>query len=303
MPEKLRNELNTKSLKKSSAVQTYTALLLFFFFSHLALAQSGELPEVQTYDQLVSAIREIRQATNPENKRERVKESWTIGKLIELHAAEYKLWKDYPAYLFERLSGDLNIGYPTLRHMRNFSRAYPDQAPPEDLDWWHYQAIMYLPDPAQREAIAIRDEKEKWTSDKLQAELKKVRPKFQASKTPASPTLFEKLNYYRANVTSVVDGDTFEAEVDLGFGLTAVQRFRFRALDAPEADTEKGIAVKKFLVDQMTKAKGRAILKVERRDKYGRYLADVWIPNAGAPSYVYLNQKLIDEGLAAVVQN
>jgi endonuclease YncB( thermonuclease family) len=287
-------------LKKSRAASLLgPALLLFFFSSHSTLAESSGLPEVQTYEQLVRAIRDIQQATHPENKREKVLEAWTIGKLIELHAAEYRLWKDYPAYLFERLSGDLKIGYSTLRHMRNFARFYPDEAPKQDLDWWHYQAIMYLPDPAQREAIAVRDEKEKWTSDKLQAELKKLRPKHQPPpKAPASPSLVEKLNHYRATVTSVVDGDTFEADVDLGFGLTAFQVFRLRGLDAPEMGTEEGIAAKSFLVLQLKKTKGDVILKVSGRDQYGRYLVDVWLYETDDPKGVPLNQKLIDEGLA-----
>ena len=276
------------------------ALLLLFFPSHLTLAESSELPQVQTYDELVHAIRDIRQATNPEIKRERVLEAWTIGKLIELHAAEYRLWKDYPAYLFKRLAQDLSMKMEEFRSMRNFSRAYPDQAPLQDLDWWHYQAIMYLPDPAQREAIAIRDEKEKWTSDKLQAELKKVRPKFQAPRTPA---LLEKLNHYRANVTSVVDGDTFEADADLGFGLTSRQVFRLRGVDAPEMDTEEGIAAKRFAVLQLMKTKGHIILKVTERDKYGRYVADVWLSETDNPKSVHLNQKLVDEGLAAAVRD
>ena len=306
--------MNTKSLEKSIAVQTYAqllkrvretlipglALLLFFFFSsHLALAESGELPEVQTYDQLVSAIRDVRQSTHPENKREKVLEAWTTGKLIELHAAEYRLWKDYPAYLFKRLSEDLSIKWDELRRMRNFARYYPDQAPPQNLDWWHYQAILNVPDPVLREKLAARDEKEKWTSDQLQAELKTLRPKYQPpSKASGPPSLLEKLNYYRATVTSVVDGDTFEAEVDLGFGLTGRKVFRLRGLDAPEMDTEEGIAAKRFAVLQLKKSKGDVILKVTGHDQYGRYVADVWIPNAGKPNDLSLNQKLIDEGLA-----
>ena len=292
--------MNPERVKKSRAVFLLGfALLLFLFPARLTPAESRELPEVQTYDELVRAIRDIRQATHPENKRERVLEAWTIGKLIELHAAEYWLWKDYPAYLFERLSEDLNIKLDEVRRMRNFARAYSDEAPPQNLDWWHYQAIMHLPDPAQREAIAIRDEKEKWTSDRLQAELRALRPKDQPpSKASGPPSLLEKLNYYRATVTSVVDGDTFEAEVDLGFGLTGRKVFRLRGLDAPEMDTEEGIAAKRFAVLQLKKSKGDVILKVTGHDQYGRYVADVWIPNAGKPNDLSLNQKLIDEGLA-----
>ena len=276
------------------------ALLLFFFTSHLALAESGELPQVQTYDELVRAIRDIRQATHPEDKRERVLEAWTIGKLIEHHAAEYRLWKDYPAYLFKRLAQDLKMKPDEFRSMRYFARAYPDEAPPENLDWWHFQVLMYLPDPVLRERLAARDEKEKWTSDRLQAELRPLRPKYQTPPRAAtSPSLFEKLNHYRATVTSVVDGDKFEADVDLGFGLTARQVFRLRGIDAPEVDTEEGIAAKRFAVLQLKKTKGHVILKVTERDKYGRYVADVWLSESDDPKGLSLNQKLVDEGLAA----
>ena len=278
-----------------------TVLLCFLFLSP-TLAQSDGLPEVQTYEQLVRAIHDARRSTNPENKREKVLEAWTIGKLIELHASEYKLWADYHAYLNKKLSQDLNIKWDDLLRMRRFARSYPDAMPTQDLDWWHFIVLMTVHDPVQRETLAVRDEKEKWTDRQLRAELRKLREKNQTpSESPAARALLEKLNHYAATVAQVVDGDTFDAVVDLGFGLTAVQRFRLRGLDAPETDTPKGIAAKKFLVDQMTKAKGHIILKAATSDKYGRYLADVWIPNVGDSNYVHLNQKLIDEGLAVRV--
>jgi endonuclease YncB( thermonuclease family) len=150
----------------------------------------------------------------------------------------------------------------------------------------------------------MRDEKEKWTSDKLQAELRKLRQKKQAlPQSSQSSVLLEKLNHYRATVTSVVDGDTFEADVDLGFGLTAFQVFRLRGVDAPEMGTEEGIAAKNFLVLQLKKTKGDVILKVSGHDQYGRDLADVWTAPSGDPNHIHLNQKLIDEGLAAAEGN
>jgi len=278
-----------------------TVLLCFLFLSP-TLAQSQELPEVQTYDELVRAIHEIQRAANPENKREKVRGVWTIGKLIELHGLEYRLWGDYDAYLLKRLSQDLNVKLDDLRRMRRFARTYPDRVPPQDLDWWHYAALMDIRDPIQREALAARDEKEKWTSDQLQAELKKLREKNRTlAESPESPFLLEKLNYYRATATHVLDGDTFYAAVDLGFGLTALQIFRLRGVDAPEMGTEEGIAAKRFLVLQMKKSKGRVILKVTAHDKYGRYIADVWLPQTGHPKGLHLNQKLVDEGLAVRV--
>ena len=63
--------MNSESAKKSGVASILgLALLLFLFPSRLTLAQSGKLPEVQTYDELVRAIRDLRQATHPENKHE-----------------------------------------------------------------------------------------------------------------------------------------------------------------------------------------------------------------------------------------
>ena len=199
--------MNSKSAKKSGAVFIPGVVLLgFFFFFDPAPAHSGELPEVQTYDELVHAIRDIRRSTNPEIKREKVREVWTIGKLIELHAAEYTLWADYHAYLIKKLSHDLNMKPDDLRRIRRFARAYPDAVPPYDLDWWHYQALLDIHDPIQRDALAASDEKEKWTSDKLQAELRKLREKYRPPReSPESPALSGKLNYYAATVTQVLD--------------------------------------------------------------------------------------------------
>ena len=277
--------------------------LLGFLFLSPAPASSQEFPEVQTYDQLVRAIHDIRQATPSGNQSEKVRQIWTIGKLLELHGLEYRLWGDYDAYLLKRLSQDLNMSLDELRRMRRFARTYPDRVPPQDLDWWHYAALMDIRNPLEREALAARDEKEKWTSDQLQAELKKLREKNQ--KPPvftAPPSLLEKLNYYRATVTHVLDGDTFYAAADLGFGLTSLQVFRLRGIDAPEMGTEEGIAAKRFLVLQLKQTKGDVILKLFSRDKYGRYVVDVWVFDTGHPNDgIHLNQKLIDEGLAVQV--
>ena len=54
---------------------------------------------------------------------------------------------------------------------------------------------------------------------------------------------------------------------------------------------------KAFLEEAVKKADGRLLIKTVKSDKYDRYLADVW---AGK---TYLNQKLLDEGLAVAVQD
>lgn len=97
---------------------------------------------------------------------------------------------------------------------------------------------------------------------------------------------------YSAVITQVVDGDTLEALVDLGFGLTTRQKFRLNGIDAPEMNTPEGVAAKQFVYDKITKHGPQVIIRVAGLDKYNRYLADVWVGEA------YLNKEILDSGMA-----
>ena len=97
--------------------------------------------------------------------------------------------------------------------------------------------------------------------------------------------MFDPLYTYWARIERVVDGDTFVASVDLGFGVSMKHHFRVYGYDAPEthrpsceAEQKHGLAAtaeaKRVLLD-------RTALLSTRRDragKYGRYLADVHVP-------------------------
>ena len=122
----------------------------------------------------------------------------------------------------------------------------------------------------------------------------------------ASP---ESLLYtYRADVVSVLDGDTLKVSIPLGFGFTIVQKLRLRGLDAPEIESAEGKEAKEFLEEMLNAANSvergadsktnvRVLIRTVKSDKYDRYLADVWIDEQ------YINQALLDEGLAVRVQS
>lgn len=85
---------------------------------------------------------------------------------------------------------------------------------------------------------------------------------------------------YKAENIRVIDGDTIDADIDLGFGVWArAQRFRLKGVDAPEikgASRADGLKVKDTLERLL---KGRTvILKSEKvvKDVYGRYVADIY---------------------------
>ena len=90
----------------------------------------------------------------------------------------------------------------------------------------------------------------------------------------------DKLYHYNAKVSRVVDGDTIDVVLDLGFDVSLKARVRFFGIDAPESRTrdkqEKryGLAAKRFVMDFIPVGSS-AILKTKEKGKYGRYLGDM----------------------------
>ena len=107
--------------------------------------------------------------------------------------------------------------------------------------------------------------------------------------------------YYNAEVKKVIDGDTFDILIDLGFDTFRKGRVRLYGVNTPESRTknveekQKGLAAKEF-TDQWITAAGHKI-KVEtildKNEKYGRILAKVWNEEGKC-----LNQDIVASGLA-----
>ena len=105
---------------------------------------------------------------------------------------------------------------------------------------------------------------------------------------------------YNAWVTRVLDGDTFEAVVDLGFGVATTQTLRLRAIDAPELKTRDGQEAKEF-VEKLLKPGTPVSIRTSRSDKYDRYLVDVFVTDPKSGEDQYLNSLLLEKGLAVKV--
>ena len=91
-------------------------------------------------------------------------------------------------------------------------------------------------------------------------------------------------SYRVKRVTKVVDGDTIDVILDMGFNILFAQRVRLFGIDTPESRTrdlvEKkyGLKAKKFLQDKLKKAKSITIRthKGEEKGKFGRILGDIY---------------------------
>ena len=81
---------------------------------------------------------------------------------------------------------------------------------------------------------------------------------------------------YKIKVTRVVDGDTIDAEIDLGFNLKLNKRIRLYGINTPETRTrdkeekKRGLAAKKFLQQIVDEQQGVLFLKSLDQGKFGR---------------------------------
>jgi micrococcal nuclease len=108
--------------------------------------------------------------------------------------------------------------------------------------------------------------------------------------------------YRVRKVTKVVDGDTIDVELDLGFNICYAQRVRLAGIDTPESRTKDkiekalGLESKQRLKDVLDKA-NLVVIKTELPDsseKYGRILG--WLFVDGAEKSV--NEALVADGYA-----
>lgn len=97
---------------------------------------------------------------------------------------------------------------------------------------------------------------------------------------------------YNAIVDYVVDGDTVDLSIDLGFDIWHKTRVRLLGVDTPEKWFEYGKVVKQY-VKQNLEGKQVQIVST-KQDKYGRYLVQVYISGFRET----FNQHLIDQGMA-----
>lgn len=112
--------------------------------------------------------------------------------------------------------------------------------------------------------------------------------------------------FYAAEVKKVIDGDTFDCVIDLGFDVLIKSRVRLYGLNTPEsrtkdaAEKEMGLKAKAYATDWLTRHKFVYIKTVlDKTEKYGRTLANVYSsPNVEDPTTACLNTDMLQSGNA-----
>ena len=106
--------------------------------------------------------------------------------------------------------------------------------------------------------------------------------------------------YFVKSVDRIVDGDTIDISIDLGFDLTKKERVRLAGIDTPEKRTkdqkekEMGYQATEFLEMHLMEAK-KLTVKTEKEGKFGRMLGWLYKSETDTTS---INQIMIDKGYA-----
>ncbi len=109
---------------------------------------------------------------------------------------------------------------------------------------------------------------------------------------------------YKAYVTDVIDGDTLKVDFRLGFGDRKGETIRLNHIDCPELNTPEGKAAKRFVESELAGCEFITVKSVRtRKEKWGRYLGEVFYARKNKVPLIYLNQLLLDKGLAVRVRN
>ena len=96
---------------------------------------------------------------------------------------------------------------------------------------------------------------------------------------------------YRSMIINVVDGDTVDAVIDLGFKTTIEQRLRIARIDTPER-AHQGFKEAKEFVENLIGGK-EVTIKTEKVSKFGYYLAEIYTING-----LNVSDELLKAGLA-----
>ena len=105
--------------------------------------------------------------------------------------------------------------------------------------------------------------------------------------------------YKIKKIHKIIDGDTVDVDISLGFGITLSQRVRLKGINTPETRTKDlkekadGLMAKEWLEKELSKP-GEWIIETTKDDKYGRILGTLYL--VGEP--VTVNERMVNDGIA-----
>ncbi len=110
---------------------------------------------------------------------------------------------------------------------------------------------------------------------------------------------------YKAELKRVVDGDTIDLIIDMGFKITTTQRIRLKGINTPETwhrkkdsdEYKRGMEAKNYVLKRLEENGNKMTIRTDKYPGvYGRFIADIIL----ADSDISLNDELLQKGYAEV---
>jgi micrococcal nuclease len=109
------------------------------------------------------------------------------------------------------------------------------------------------------------------------------------------------LYHYKAKIISVYDGDTCTADIDLGLHTwISGEKLRLNRINAPEVtgkEKSKGLKSRDYLRSLLTNKEVVIETIKDKKEKYGRYLAEIWLEETKG-NFINVNDKIVKDGFA-----
>lgn len=274
-----------------------------------------ELAESQLVADIKTIIHDTQQEMKRAGNRIMIQAYWRVGqRVVQEGLAESS---------YRSLAAELDIEYTQFFRCVQFYQQWPQACPESDridpdniLTWSHYRLLIAEKDGKRRAELMRQARREKWTRRQLQERLRSKdkdsssapasvtdSPTSTVSYEPLSPSI-SMLFIYAAKVINVIDGDTLELMIDLGFEVWKEHRIRLRGINAPESKTPEGARATAYVEERLAECP-RIIVKTSRRvDMYGRYIGDIfYLPGETDRDMIlqqgiYLNNELVERRLA-----
>ncbi len=272
--------------------------------------------------QIKKILSGIDDSLEDEDKLAMVKGLWEAGRL----AVEYK---DSTGMLLKDIAREIEVPDWALQRYtqfyKAFSKGYPEKYGNRVVNWSLICCVLPVHDAKAREFYLRESCLNGWNKYEL---TKRIRQDYHgafedAAAANQSKTLKlqrQRLYTYASEVIKIVDADTFDLEIDVGFKTKQEHRVRLRGINAPEVGTSPGRKAKRFVERELGKCvvekplfKGTranrplVVVKTYKLGQYGRYTVDIYyLPGEADPEVIaesgkLLNQVLVDKGLARKV--
>ena len=225
-----------------------------------------------SYNVLLREVKKLLLASKKRAPDAKLTSYWNIGS--EIAARQLKSGANFSHAIIQDLSADTRLAQRTLYDAVEFHAAY--KKPPDDpgITWTHYRLLLRLATKKDREFYTRLIASESWSTRRLESAIdagmhEGCEIDDAILERPSDPQYV-----YLVELRRVLDADTLDLDVDLGFGVIRRMRTRLASIDALELKVKGGRAARDFVTAQLGSAKTLAIKSI-KSDVHGRYLAHV----------------------------